>query len=242
MRSPRFPEYRSDQRIFFDQLITDHWDTYRSDDWDFSRRFEIEKLFGIVKPRSVLDIGCGCGFQDTEMANYDFVERVHAIDYSTKSIAKAEQTYPHPKVSRWVADFVELPTVYKYDLVASFQVFEHLSNPHAYLETCKGLLSEGGAMAICTPNWGRLDNRIRQWQGLEPTFVDPQHYREYTPALLRKLAVRHGYRPIGWFGCDITTLLLPSLNKLRYSQRLRVGYWLPHISRVFCMVFRYGAT
>jgi SAM-dependent methyltransferase len=232
----RHPEFMPDQRQFFDELITEHWDAYASQEWDLARRFEIAKMFGIVRPRRILDIGCGCGFHDAEMANYPFVERVHGIDYSARSIEKADEAYPHEKVRRWAADFTDLAGQAKYDLVASFQVFEHLHNPHEYLEATKGLLAPGGAIAICTPNFDRLDNRLRRRKGMEPTLLDPQHFDEYTPDSLTRLAAAHGLKLRGWFGYDITSLMMPSLNRLPQIWRLRIGYYLPRMSRVFCMV------
>lgn len=234
----RHPNFLSDQRQFFDELIVEHWDAYSSQEWDEARRFEVEKLFAIVRPKTVLDIGCGCGFHDAEMARYDFVERVDAIDYSARSVEKADEAYPHPKVRRWVAAFTDLPEEPKYDLVASFQVFEHLDDPGAYLDACQRLVAPGGAMAICTPNWNRLDNRIRRWRGLERTFLDPHHFDEYTPDSLVAIAARHGFRPLDWFGYDITSLMLPRVNRLSYARRIWIGHRLPRLSRVFCMVFR----
>jgi len=238
----RHPDFLSDQRQFFDQLITDHWDSYASDEWDMARRFEVKKLFDRVQPGTVLDIGCGCGFHDVEMAQYDFVDRVDAIDYSDRSIEKANESFPHPKVRRWSADFSDLPQHPRYDLVVSFQVFEHLDDPRAYLDACRRLVSPSGTIAICTPNWNRLDNRVRRWRGMEETFVDPQHFNEYTPDSLKNLAAEHGLIQTTWFGYDITSLMLPRINRLSYNRRIMLGYRLPRLSRVFCSLFQLEAT
>src|SRR5437764_10283303 len=128
----RFPSYLEDQRAFFDQLITDDWDAYASAEWDFVRRYEIKRLFEFIQPAMILDVGCGCGFHDREMSTYEFVRRVDAIDYSSASVAKANEHYPHEKVRRWVADIREISVPASYDLVASFQVFEHLSDPDTF--------------------------------------------------------------------------------------------------------------
>lgn len=94
-----FPNFLEDQRAFFDELITKDWDSYISADWDFVRKYEVRKMFEIIRPQTIIDIGCGCGFHDREMAEYDFVTRVDAIDYSSASIAKANEFYPHKKVN-----------------------------------------------------------------------------------------------------------------------------------------------
>src|SRR5882757_2544417 len=102
----RYPDFLSDQRQFFDELITEEWQTYFSEEWDATRRFEIEKIFEHFKPARILDVGCGVGFHDAEMARYDFVGEVDAFDYSEKSVAKANATYGHPKVNRFVANLL----------------------------------------------------------------------------------------------------------------------------------------
>ncbi|MBR1227416.1 MULTISPECIES: bifunctional 2-polyprenyl-6-hydroxyphenol methylase/3-demethylubiquinol 3-O-methyltransferase UbiG [unclassified Bradyrhizobium] len=61
-----------------------------------------------MQPKTVVDIGCGVGFHDREMANYPFVDSVDAIDPSAASVEKANEHYPHPKVTRWVSGFDEL--------------------------------------------------------------------------------------------------------------------------------------
>jgi SAM-dependent methyltransferase len=233
----RHPEFLADQRQFFDELIVEHWDAYASDQWDMARRYEVAHLFKRETPGRILDVGCGCGFHDLEMANYPFVKQVDAVDYSPRSIERAEEAYPHSKVRRWVADFSDLPDDTRYDMVVSFQVFEHLYNPGDYLESAKRLLTPGGTVAISTPNFARLDNRIRKRRGLDLSFVDPQHFEEYTPGSLSRLAAQYGLKRKSWFGYDISSLMIPQLDRLPYRQRLIVGRLLPNLARVFCMVF-----
>ena len=127
---------------------------------DELRRYEIACLLGKVQPATILDIGCGCGFHDREMATYPFVRSVDAFDYSAKSIEKAEAVYGHSKVQRWVGDLVTDVPERRYDLVVSFQIFEHLSKPETYFRFCRAACAPGGAIAIFTPNRKRLSNRI----------------------------------------------------------------------------------
>src|SRR5215211_943037 len=92
--------YREDQRAFFDQLVSESWDAYQDPLWDRTRRLEIDALFGVVAPRRILDVGCGCGFHDLLMAERPGVEHVDGIDYSPRSVEVAEREYPHPRVRR----------------------------------------------------------------------------------------------------------------------------------------------
>ncbi len=134
------------------------------------------------------------------MAEYPFVARVDAFDYSAQSIVKAEEVYPHPKVRRVAADFASFAVDEPYDLVVSFQVFEHLSHPEAYLAFCRRATIRKGHIAILMPNRIRLANFLRILQFKRAELSDPQHYREYTAREAIALGRRAGFIPVADFG------------------------------------------
>ncbi|MBR1229219.1 class I SAM-dependent methyltransferase [Bradyrhizobium sp. AUGA SZCCT0176] len=224
----RYPDFLSDQRQFFDELITEEWQTYFSEEWDAIRRFEIEKIFEHFKPARILDVGCGVGFHDAEMARYDFVEEVDAFDYSEKSVEKANATYSHPKVKRFVADLSTFAPTNRYDMVISFQVFEHLDQPPAYFELCRRSCKAGAIVAIVTPNRTRLSNRLRARKGLPYELCDPQHFKEYTIGEIHELGAQAGFTPAGGFGYRLWGW--PPLERLSLRTRLNLGFWFPSIA------------
>jgi 2-polyprenyl-3-methyl-5-hydroxy-6-metoxy-1,4-benzoquinol methylase len=233
----RFPQPLEDQRAFFDELITEEWDTYRSDTWDITRRYEVARLFRRTQPRSILDIGCGCGFHDADMARYEFVERVDAIDYSEQSIRRANHEYRHPKVHRRVGDLTKAYVGPTYDLVVSFQVIEHLRTPDAYFAFVKSACRPGGAIAIFTPNAARLDNRIRRWRREPPAMLDPQHFREYTAAELRTIGERNGLAVRDSFAYLLQSLIHPTLTPRPHARSIRWGSFVPPIASALAIVF-----
>ena len=232
----RYQQYLSDQRRVFDELITEDWDTYFSTEWDIVRRFEVAQLFARIRPTRILDVGCGCGFHDQEMANYSFVKTVDAIDYSEKSVQKAEEVYPHEKVTRWVADLGKDRPRNTYDLVVSFQVFEHLDKPDTYFRYCGAACAESGHIAIFTPNRARLRNILRRLRGLGPELLDPQHFKEYSMAELRSLAEHHGFEYASWFGYGMNGL--GWIDRRSVDARLRMGQSLPWIANCFCLLMK----
>ncbi len=237
----RYSQFESDQRRFFDELITEDWDAYKSVEWDYTRTFEIQKLFERVKPAHILDIGCGVGFHDVVMAGYPFVERVDAFDYSEQSVFRANAEYPHPKVNRFIADFASHTVEQPYDLVVSFQVFEHLSEPEKYLAFCTEVCCEGGMVAIFTPNRLRYDNRALIRSGQPPILIDVMHFKEYTAEEIYQMGRRFGLKRAGWFG---HTLYINNgwgsawSPKWDYKKRTQMGYLLPHYSHVICVLLR----
>lgn len=232
----RYRRFRHDQREFFDALITEEWASYISAEWDQTRRHEVACLFEKTEPASILDIGCGCGFHDQEMASYPFVAEIEAFDYSLKSVEQADKAYPHPKVTRWVGDFARDAPRRRYDLVVSFQVFEHLSEPVRYLEYCRAAVAPGGAIAVFTPNRLRLRNRLRMRDGLEPEVLDPQHYKEYTASEIFELGRQIGLLPQTYFGYGIGGNSL--VDRLSNRFRLRLGRALYPLASGLCVILR----
>ena len=232
----KYPVYLEDQREFFDTLIREDWDTYFSEEWDLVRRHEVRAIFAHVQPARILDIGCGCGFHDREMAQYDFVRQVDAIDYSAASIEKAEQYYGHPKVWRWVANLNALDAANRYDLVVSFQVIEHLKEAGAFLARCAALCVRDGHVAVVTPNRRRLGNVIRMLRFQSPAMLDPQHFREFTVREITDMAARHGLERVAHFGYGMHGLGV--IDRLSSEQRMRLGATFPSIAHQFCAIFR----
>ncbi|WP_337996696.1 class I SAM-dependent methyltransferase [Oleispirillum naphthae] len=230
----RFQSYVEDQREFFDALISEDWESYRSDDWDTTRRYEIAALFQRVQPKTILDIGCGCGFHDREMAEYPFVREVLGIDYSAKSIEAAETHYPHPKVRRKVADLRDLAGE-TFDMVVSWQVFEHLADPKAYFAAALKVLRPGGRLVIFTPNRLRLSNRIRRLKGLEPQLCDPQHFHEYVPGEVEAIGRAFHLSRADGFGYGLSGVGI--LNRIGVRNRLRWGTVLASAADAFCVIF-----
>ncbi len=231
----RHPTYLADQRAFFDALITDEWPSYISADWDALRRHEVAQLFKRIEPATVLDIGCGCGFHDKEMARYPFVREVHGIDYSGKSIEAAEREYPDPKIRRSTADLRDLPSA-NYDLVASWQVFEHLDDPKAYFESALRVCKKGGHIAIFTPNRMRLSNVLRILKRQPIQYLDSQHFHEYAAGEIKALGRRFGLTVGATFGQGLSGI--GWIDRLPIEQRLRFGGFLSPIADGICVLFR----
>lgn len=231
----RYREFVPDQREFFDALISEDWDSYHSEEWDETRRYEVAELFARIQPKNIVDVGCGCGFHDQEMARYPFVEKVVGLDYSAKSIDAANTHYPHEKVERIVADLTKLDAG-AYDLVVSWQVFEHLDDPRLYFDSAVKVLNRGGWLVIFTPNRMRLRNAIRRLKGQPVEYCDPQHFYEYVPAEIKKIAQGYGLEFADSFGYGMSGLRF--IDRMPNAKRLRLGKQFPAWATLFCVMFR----
>ena len=226
-----------DQRSFFDELVSEDWNEYLSEDWNSERKREIERLFKCISPHRILNVGCGSGYHDLLMAEFPFVSEIVGIDYSKKSIEVANLEFPHSKIRREVSDITD----YKnrmFDLVVSFQVIEHLTDPQMFLLECKKRCAKGGWIAVFTPNRKRLTNRFRAVIGLNLVLEDPQHFAEYTVRDLIDMGSKMGLTAIDDFSYNLT-FEVPKfgwqLIPKRWSKHL--GKRIPSFANRFAVVF-----
>lgn len=234
----RYSAYMADQRQFFDDLVSEEWDSYLSEAWDAMRRHEVARLFEVVQPRRILDIGCGCGFHDRVMAEYPFVEQVDAFDYSAKSIEKADEEYPHKKVRRFVADMQRFEARAPYDLAVSFHVFEHLDAVAPYFALCHRALRPGGHMAIVMPNRWRLSNVLRRLKLQEPILLDPQHFREYSARAAMRLGEAAGFTPVARFGYGLAGTGIGWIDRAPPERQLRLARLVPTVANGIGIIMR----
>ena len=115
----------------------------------------------------VLDLGCGSGYGTAELA--DTLPRIVGLDRIAHDVANARDNID------WVrADLRGNPLAPgSFNLIVSFQVIEHLDNPHVYLDSIAELLAPGGTAIITTPNILTSDK------------INPFHVHEYESDELR---------------------------------------------------------
>jgi SAM-dependent methyltransferase len=132
-----------------------------------------EAAYEIAKARigagRVLDLGCGSGYGAAALA-------------ATNALVVAlDRVPPDPASRRGGARFVRadlgaLPFAARaFELVASFQVIEHLEDPGPYLDALARSLAPGGTAILTTPNLLTSDR------------VNPYHVHEYTAEELERL-------------------------------------------------------
>jgi len=101
----------------------------------------------------------------------------------------------------------------RFDVVTAFEVLEHLRSPVDLLSEAFTLLERGGLMYLTTPNFNALLRHLER-EGFAPISY-PDHLCFFTPATLRQLAARHGFR--------VASLQTTGLDPWRLKHCLRVG-------------------
>ena len=115
----------------------------------------------------ILDLGCGSGYGTAELA--DSLPRIVGLDRIAHDAVNARDNID------WVmADLRGNPlAANSFALIVSFQVIEHLTDPHIYLDSIARLLAPGGAAILTTPNILTSDR------------INPFHVHEYEAEELR---------------------------------------------------------
>lgn len=131
----------------------------------------------------VLEAGCGEGYGAGLIASV--AERVVALDYDQPTTVHVACTYPSVAVVR--GNLVSLPLAdASVDVVANFQVIEHLWDQDLFVRECRRVLRPGGRLLCTTPN--RLtftpDSDVP---------LNPFHTREFAPAELATLLRSNGF-------------------------------------------------
>ncbi|MCS5704706.1 class I SAM-dependent methyltransferase [Synechococcus sp. FGCU-3] len=100
-----------------------------------------------------------------------------------------------------------------FDVVTAFEVLEHLRTPGDLLRDAASLLMPGGLLYLTTPNFNTLLRHVEcdAFQML----CSPEHLCFFTPASLRRLAVRHGFR--------VAAMRTTGLDPWRLKKALRLG-------------------
>jgi SAM-dependent methyltransferase len=129
--------------------------------------------------KRVLDAGCGSGYGSAELART--ASHVTGIDFSADAIDYARSNFSAPNLSFEIGDCADLPGG-PYDLIAAFEVIEHLSGWRRFLEEARRTLAAGGQFLVSTPN--RLYYaESRGVSGDNPFHVHEFEYSEFRSAL-----------------------------------------------------------
>lgn len=108
----------------------------------------------------ILETGCGAGYGSHMLS--ERARSVVAIDYSPAALAYARERFHAPNLSHLLMNCHRLAFADEsFDLVVSFEVFEHLEAPKEYLAECRRVLRPGGRLVLSTPNRSSWDIHMR---------------------------------------------------------------------------------
>ena len=135
-----------------------------------------------VAGKRVLEIGFGDGYGANYLA--DVAAQVTGIDIALGNIPRAQQKYPRANVRFVHSDgsTLDFPDA-SFDVIASFQVIEHIAEPHLprYLTEIRRVLTADGVCCLSTLN---LAHNMKPGKPYEKLCL---HEKEFTGPELRHL-------------------------------------------------------
>ncbi|MFD9888787.1 methyltransferase domain-containing protein [Amycolatopsis sp. NPDC059027] len=132
---------------------------------------------------TVLEAGCGEGYGAGLLAEH--ARRVVALDYDQPTTEHVARRYPAVTIARANLAFLPLRDA-SVDVVANFQVIEHLWDQAGFLAECRRVLIPGGRLLVTTPN--RLT-----FTPDSDTPLNPFHTRELAPSEMDSLLTDAGF-------------------------------------------------
>lgn len=121
---------------------------------DHRQRYEFSSSYLKLSDK-VLDAACGVGYGSFIISKY--CSSVTGVDISADAINFANTHYLNEKVNYNVLDLKNLNTVDdNFDVIVSFETFEHITFTHEFMENIAHLLHDGGKFIVSTPNQDAL--------------------------------------------------------------------------------------
>jgi SAM-dependent methyltransferase len=200
--------------------------------WYISRRHIIQKILDafVVKKTSqnILEIGCGPGGNLPSLSEYG---KLHAVEHDAAMRDLAAEKNLCPIQAATLPN--PLPFDCQFDLIAMFDVLEHIEDQLGTLTTIKQSITRNGILAISVPAymflWSPHDDAVH-------------HKIRYTIGNLRQILESAGFEIL--YSSYFNTLLFPLILVFRllrrwFSQDNQSDIKLPNpvLNKIFTIIF-----
>ncbi|MDA9608767.1 class I SAM-dependent methyltransferase [SAR86 cluster bacterium] len=138
---------------------------------------------------SVLEIGAGYGTMSAELVTSQKFKRVIALEL-TEALA---ETCRERGLETLELPAEKLPDDIKVDVIASFEVIEHLYSVEEFLISCHSHLNDEGLLIVSCPNFQGFDFQIL---GEVYGNIDHEHLNYFNPQSLKSLIERFNFEVI----------------------------------------------
>ena len=134
-----------------------------------------------VQTRTFLEVGAGFGTFCEEVGRLNLFQQIRAVE-PTPDLAETCRRKGIDVIDKPIEQ-VSLPDA-SIDVIASFEVIEHLFNPRSFLLDCSKLLCKGGLLVLSCPNGLGFETMAL---GQAADTFDVEHLNYFNPASLSEL-------------------------------------------------------
>lgn len=147
-----------------------------------------------IETKSILEVGAGFGTFCSEVKARNVFARVVAVE-PTPDLAESCRKRGLEILEQPIEQ-IELDHTALFDVVASFEVIEHLFAPVDFVKHTTRLLKPGGLLVLTCPNGQGFDVETL---GTASTTVDHEHLNYFNPSSLSKLLTNCGFEVLETF-------------------------------------------
>ena len=164
--------------------------------WEISRASRIIKEISPKKNMYILDIGCGDGYFDEQLAKKYPYAHIYAIDIKLD----------HPRKEKnitYINSYDDIPTI-PFDYILLMDILEHIKDDQTFLQDVVKRLSRTGKIIITVPAFMKLYSAHDK---------EVKHYRRYEHHSLKNVIKASGLKEEKWSYFYISLIAARMLTK-----------------------------
>lgn len=211
---------------FYTQLQKFDW-YYKDEKYEYDHVSNIH----IKTTDKVLEIGCGKGAFKDRIKCSDYV----GLEFSESAVRQGRHKGRNIRCES-IEDHSE-NNKEKYDVVCSFQVLEHTTNPKSFIECCLKVLKPGGTLILTTPSED-------SWLQYKQDFclnMPPHHVSKWTDRCLINISKIYGIKHveihhepldsfhIPWYFNSLFVFQVNKLLNIKHSLLKTKRHWISNL-------------
>lgn len=142
-----------------------------------------------VNTDSILEVGGGFGTFCGELKTRKIFKRIAAVE-PTPDLAETCRK-KGIEIFESLFEKTKFKKTDKFDIIASFEVIEHLFDPKEFIKKCYSLLKKGGLLVLTCPNSKGFDFEVL---GKECNSIDHEHLNYFHPKSIKLLTENNGFK------------------------------------------------
>ncbi len=178
------------QQKFYDRGWRSELEAGKEQRGNLRTNLDFLRQINLLKPNDrILEIGCGIGSIVSELSGQGY--DITGTDISSQAIEYGLKKYGDIKLQVQPAEELQFEDR-TFDIVLSFDLFEHIARVDRHISEVHRVLKEGGSYLFQTPNkysnviFETLYHKSLKWRRVHPSL--------HTPGQLKRRLARHGFQ------------------------------------------------